>query len=198
MKDLKIEKPVLLGQSLGAYIALAFAHRFPELVDSLILMDAGAQLSLEQWTRVGEAIRPSLERLDKTFPTFEDYVSNLKDAAYLNPWNESIENFFRYESQEVGGVFKSRINPAHIQEESMNLATTDTSGYYENIKCPVLVLRATKGMVTDDLVFPEEVIPAFRKSLPQADIVSLADINHYSILFQPCEERDRAILRFLG
>jgi pimeloyl-ACP methyl ester carboxylesterase len=199
MDDLGLDMVNLLGHSLGGYIALALAARRPERVRRLILMDAGAQLSAEQWIKVGEAIKPSLDRLLQSFPTFEAYVANLKKMAYLNPWTEAIEDFFRYECEEVDGVVRSRIRPENIQEERENLAVTDTAQYYSGISCPVLVLRATQGMVAqDDLVVPEEALPGLKKALPQAKIVSLAGTNHYSILFQPNEERTRALLEFLS
>ena len=199
MDDLGLDAVNLLGHSLGGYISLALAARRPERVRRLILMDAGAQLTVEQWIKVGEAIKPSLDRLVQRFPTFEAYVENLKKMAYLNPWSQAIEDYFRYECEEVNGVFQSRIKPENIQEERENLAVTDTAQYYSHIHCPVLVLRATQGMTSpDELVLPEDALPGLKKALPQARIVSLAGTNHYSIVFQPNEERTRALKEFLS
>jgi pimeloyl-ACP methyl ester carboxylesterase len=41
---LELERPVVLGHSLGAMIALYFAANYPEKLSKLILMDGGGQL----------------------------------------------------------------------------------------------------------------------------------------------------------
>ena len=198
LDDLGIEKTALLGHSLGGYIALAFAHKHAERVERLVLMDAGAQLSYEQWAKIGAGIKPSLDRLERTFPSIDAYLENVKRAAYLNPWNEAIETYFKYESEEKDGVVRSRIRPEHIAEERKHLAGTDTSAYYENVRCPVLVLRATEGMVAnDDHVLPEDASAELQKVLPQMELVSVQGSNHYSILFQPFAQRDNALKDFL-
>lgn len=188
----------LMGHSLGAYVALAFAAAHPERVKGLILLDGGAGLSPEQWARVSAGIKPSIDRLGKVFPSFEEYVENVKQAPFMQPWNEAAENYFRYESEEVEGGRRSRIHPAHIDEERRNLATLKPEGLYPRVKCPVLVLRATEPMVTgEDYVLPEEILPQFLAALPHPRLVNLAGINHYSMVLQPCPQRDEAILDFL-
>jgi pimeloyl-ACP methyl ester carboxylesterase len=63
---------------------------------------------------------------------------------------------------------------------------------------PALILRATKGMLTeDDLVLPKEVAERMVREMPRAKRFDVEDVNHYTILFQPDEKRDQAILNFL-
>lgn len=198
MDHLQLEQVVLLGHSLGAIISLALAAGIPERVKGLVMMDAGAKLSLEDWAKVSSAIKPSLDRLEQSFSSFEAYIENLKMAPFLQPWNEAIENYFRYESEEVDGKLRSRINPTHINEETENLLSLDTGPWYPKVRCPVLVLRAGKGVFSDDdLLIPEYTLPRLQEDLPRSKLVNLDQVNHYSIIMQPDEDRDRAILEFL-
>lgn len=48
MDDLGIDRAVLMGHSLGAFISLAFAARYPERTDGIVLFDGGGKLSQEQ------------------------------------------------------------------------------------------------------------------------------------------------------
>jgi pimeloyl-ACP methyl ester carboxylesterase len=48
LKHENIDQVVMLGHSLGAVIGLEFTAKFPEIVDRLILVDGGGQLSDEQ------------------------------------------------------------------------------------------------------------------------------------------------------
>jgi pimeloyl-ACP methyl ester carboxylesterase len=52
-------------------------------------------------------------------------------------------------------------------------------------------------LTEDDLVLPKEVAERMVREIPNAKQVDLEGTNHYSILFQPNERRDQAILNFL-
>jgi pimeloyl-ACP methyl ester carboxylesterase len=196
--DLKQEKIVLMGHSLGAFISLAFAAHYPERTEKIILMDGGGQLTQDQWEKVTAAIKPSLDRLGQVFPSFDAYVAHMKQAPFLQPWSRAIENYFRYESEAVEDGVRSRINPANIQEEIKNIQQEVPSEYYSKVICPVLILRATNGILSrDDLVLPESAVEKMVSQIPNAHCVSIKGTNHFSILFQRNEKRDKAIEEFI-
>lgn len=198
LEDIGLEKAVLMGHSLGAYVSLVFAAKYPKRTEKLILMDGGGELSQEHWDRVDLVIKPSLDRLGKVFPSFEAYVENMKQVPVLQPWSKAIEDYFRYESEDVEGGVRSRIHPDHIQEEIRNIRQEVPSEYYPKITCPVLILRATDGILSqDDLVLPEYAVDRMVGEIANARRVDIQGTNHYSILLQPNEERDLAILSFL-
>jgi pimeloyl-ACP methyl ester carboxylesterase len=200
VSELGISDFCLMGHSLGAYIALAYAARHPQQIKGLILLDAGANLSAEQWQKIAAGIKPSLDRLGKTYASFEDYVAQIKQAPFMQPWSETLENYFRYESREVGeGGRRSRVDPAHIAEERSNLLLLELKRLYPEISCPVLILRATEPMITgDDFVLPDDALPEFLAALPQARLINLEGLNHFSLVMQPSAERDLAMLEFLS
>jgi len=199
MDDQGLERPVLMGHSLGAFISLVFAAKHPRRVDRLILVDGGGKLSEAQMTKVFAGIKPSLDRLGKVFPDFESYLALLKQAPFLQPWNSFFETYFRYEVEDVEGGVRSRVHPKHIEEEAGNLRKIDSSQFYNKVVAPTLMLRATKGMLAeDDLVLPEDVAERMVREIPSAKKVDVEGSNHYSILFQPNKMRDQALLGFLG
>ncbi len=198
LEDLNISQLVLMGHSLGAFISLAFAAQFPQRIDHLILVDGGGKLSDTQMAKVFAGIKPSLDRLGQTFPTFEDYISLMKQAPFLQPWNSYMETYFRYEVEEVEGGVRSRVHPKHIEEEIGNLKKEDSTKFYSKVLCPVLILRATKGMLSeDDFVLPEDVARRMESEIRNAKRVDLENTNHYTILFHPNSIRDQVILNFL-
>jgi pimeloyl-ACP methyl ester carboxylesterase len=194
-----LERPVLMGHSLGAFISLVFSAQYPQRVDRLILVDGGGKLSETQMAKVFAGIKPSLDRLGKTFPSFDAYLSLMKQAPFLQPWNSYMETYFRYEIEEMQGGVRSRVHPKHIEEEAINLKKEDSTQFYSRVTCPTLILRATKGMVAeDDLVLPEDVAERMVKEILNVKKVDLNGSNHYSILLQPNPMRDQAILDFLS
>lgn len=199
LNHLGIERAAFLGHSLGAYISLAFAAKHPERVDRLVLIDGGAKLSPGQAAKVFAGIKPSVDRLGQVFPSFEAYLENMKRAPFLQPWSPLLETYFRHETETVGGGVRSRIQPAHIQEEAANLSRFETEPLYPQIQCPTLILRAPEGMLTgDDILLPEEVVEKMRREIPEAKRLDLPGTNHFSILFSPSRERDEGIREFLA
>jgi len=197
--DLGLKQPVLMGHSLGAFISLVFAAQYPQRVDRLILVDGGGKLTKTQMAKVFAGIKPSLDRLGKTFPSFEYYISQMKQAPYLQPWNSYMETYFHYEVEKVKGGLRSRVHPKHIEEEAKNLGKVDSRQFYKKVTSPTLILRATKGMLADDdLLLPEDVAERMVRQIPKAKRVDLEGTNHYSILFQPNKMRDQTILKFLN
>jgi pimeloyl-ACP methyl ester carboxylesterase len=199
MEDLGLDRPVVMGHSLGAFISLVFAAQFPKKVDRLILVDGGGKLSEIQMAKVFTSIKPSLDRLGQIFPSFEAYLTLMKQAPYLQPWNSFMEIYFHYEVEEVEGGVRCRVHPKHIEEEAQNLGRVDTAQLYKKVTTPTLILRATKGMlIEDDLVLPEDVAERMVREMPNAKRFDLEGTNHYTILFEPNAVRDKAILKFLS
>jgi pimeloyl-ACP methyl ester carboxylesterase len=199
LEDLKLQRPVLMGHSLGAFIALAFAAHHSDRVDRLILVDGGGDLSKEQMDKVFAGIKPSLDRLKEVFPSTEAYVETMKQAPYIQPWSPFLETYYRWEIMEVpnNGV-RTNIDPVHIDEEAANVKKMAAASLYPKIGCKVLILRATKGLLAlDDILLPEQVVKRMASEMPHARYVDIDGVNHYGIVFQPNRFRDEAIRAFL-
>ncbi|MBW1818865.1 MAG: alpha/beta hydrolase [Deltaproteobacteria bacterium] len=198
LTDLGLDRIVLMGHSLGAFISLAYAAKHHDLVDRVILVDGGGKLSDEQMAKVLAGIKPAIDRLGQVFPSFEAYLDLMKVAPFLQPWSAAHETYFQYETEAVEGGIASRVHPGHIQEELVNLSTVDSSQFYPDIRCPVLILRATEGMLAqDDLLLPEDVAQRMCREISNARCADITGTNHYSIVFEPNDVRDGAIREFL-
>lgn len=199
MKSLNIEKTVLMGHSLGAFIALVFAVRHPELVEKMILIDGAGDLSKEQMNHVLGAIKPALDRLKMTFDSADSYIEHMKSAPYINTWQPEIEAYYRHEIQAAGDRVKPNINPDIIIEEADNLGKINCASLYNSVACPVLILKATQGVFSqDDLLLPEDAVEKMVKNIPYATRFDVQGTNHYEIIFQRHKKRDEAIFSFLN
>lgn len=188
----------LLGHSLGAYMSLAFAARYPESVAGLILIDGGGNLEQDLWNRLAQAITPSLDRSGQSYSSFEDYAAALTKSPFLEPSLTTLEESFRYEFENTQGDMGSMFHLANIQEEIADIQNLDVSQLYPTIACPVLILRATDGIPTpDDVMLPERVADQMTQEIPNALSINIEETNHFSILFQPSQIRKKSILDFL-
>ena len=108
LDDMGIDRAVIIGHSLGAFIGLAFAAEYSDRIDRLILVDGGGDLSPEQMDKVFAGIKPALDRWDRSFPSAEDYLNKMKAAPYIHPWTPAIETYYRYEIEEVAGGVRTQ------------------------------------------------------------------------------------------
>jgi pimeloyl-ACP methyl ester carboxylesterase len=198
LDDLGIQRAVIMGHSLGAFIGLVFGAEYPDRVDRLILVDGGGDLSREQMDNVFDGIKPALDRLEMVFPSAEAYLRKMQEPPYIQPWSSAIETYYRYEIESTERGVHTNIDPGHIQEEQTNIRKLDCAPFYPKIKCKVLILRAPNGLLSsDDLLLPEDVIDKMISEMGQARRFDVEGTNHYGIIFQPHEARDRAIREFL-
>ena len=198
LDDLGLERAVIMGHSLGAFIGLAFAAEYSERVDRLILVDGGGDLSKGQMEKVFVGIKPALDRLGQVFPSAEAYLKKMSTAPYIQPWSAVTETYYRYEIEAVEGGVKTNIAPANIEEEAENIRKVDCAPYYPRIKSEVLILRAPNGLLSqDDILLPEDVIDRMIQEIPHVRRFDVEGMNHYGIVFQPHTDRDEVIRNFL-
>ncbi len=198
LDDMGVDRAVIMGHSLGAFIALAFGAEYAHRVDRLILVDGGGDLSREQLDNVFVGIKPALDRLGQVFPSEEDYLKKMGEAPYIKPWSSAIETYYRTEIEPVEGGVHTNIHPAHIQEEAANIRKVKCAPFYPKVKSKVLILRATTGLLSqDDILLPEDVIDKMIREIPDARRFDVIGMNHYGIIFQPHDVRDQTIRDFL-
>ncbi|MCP4601126.1 MAG: alpha/beta hydrolase [Proteobacteria bacterium] len=198
MDDLNLDRSVLMGHSLGAAVVASFAAAHPKRVEKAILIDGAGKLNTSQIAQVFKGIKPSIDRLDKIFASFETYAEQMKRTPFFKPWTSIIDNYFRYETESVKGGVRSRIKLRHIAEEIENLVQTDITTTYKQIHCPCLILRAPLGMLSkDDILLPKNALKKMVGDIPNVWVVDLANTNHYSILFKHNTTRDRVIIDFI-
>lgn len=198
LEGLGLPRVVLMGHSLGAYISFSFAATHPEMTAGIILLDGGGELTPPQWAKVAEGIQPSVDRLGKVLPSWEAYFEMARQSPYYRDWNQAIESFFRYDAEAVPGGVSCRVQPQNIAEERNNLGMESPAKLQALVKCPVLVVRAAKGMVMQDrLLLPKDAYSSMLRTIPQARGVELQDADHFSMTFHPNPARDEAIRNFL-
>jgi len=199
LAELKIPSCALMGHSLGAIIALAYAAGHPEQVEGIVLIDGGGELSEEQKNKVLAGIQHSLDRLGKVFPSFEAYREHMQSTPLLQPWSPAMDNFLAHDLERAPEGVSSSIRLEAIQEELVNLARLDIGSLYPQVQCPALILRAREGMEAhDDILLPQDVLDRMLREIPRVQHMDMEKGNHYTIMFQKDGRRDQAIHELLS
>jgi pimeloyl-ACP methyl ester carboxylesterase len=143
LDQLGLERVVLGGHSFGAFLAIFIAAHYPTRASRLIVIDAAITLN----PRVGEMLKPSLDRLGRLYPSAEAYLSELRRAPYLNGfWDDALEGYFRAEIKvNEDGTAQSATSAAAIAQALQGVLMEPWREYVERVPHPVLLLNALGG-----------------------------------------------------
>ncbi|MFC5628721.1 alpha/beta fold hydrolase [Aliibacillus thermotolerans] len=193
---LKIEKPILLGYSMGAYLcALAAASR-RKSVSSLILLDGAGDA--DETAR--ELVLPSLNRMKKVYPTQEDYVTETRNLyTTLNiVWDTTMEEIVRYEiRQQENGEWQHRSQAAVMEKDFESFYSFRSEEVASSISCPVLLIIATGNIGDKRSLFTEESYTTLKKKIANMDTM-VTPVNHYELIFNEQPEIYDRIHSFLA
>jgi pimeloyl-ACP methyl ester carboxylesterase len=181
-----LERPIIIGHSLGAFIALYFAAHYPTKLSKLILVDAGAPLPWNTPEEQPAWLTTSISRLGNSVPSFEEYIQRLKLAPFLGPyWNEYVDTYFEHDvKRSSDGSVASKCYRAGIIEEGLRYSEAQPEEQWASVQVPTLLLRAGQGMFSDnDQLLPEEAAAAAQRSIKDCRFVNYPTLNHYTILF---------------
>ncbi|HNJ06226.1 MAG TPA: alpha/beta hydrolase, partial [Leptospiraceae bacterium] len=190
-------KPVLIAHSLGAYAALHFAAMHPNALRGLVLLDGGGPLNRTEAVRIYALLRMSFIRLGRRFPSEESYLNIVRKSPLVRKYTPELDRMLRYDmvtdSKGTGLDL-----PVHVIESELSSAGGSLSilkslkglsrfGFaepdYGAIRCPVLIVRASKrNLFPGDSVLSERSMRKLQ-SLIHARAIEVP-ANHYSILLE--------------
>ncbi len=186
----RLKPSVLIGHSMGAYIALRAAVAEPELFPRVVLIDGGVPLPVPEGVDPDAVLQatlgPALARLSQTFPTEESYVDFFRaHPALASHWSDDIERYVRYDITGVPGAFRSKASPEAVAQDGRDLVVNAASFGDDlvRVEVPTLLLYATLGMLGEAPgMLPEPIVHEWvgRAANVTAELVPGA--NHYTIL----------------
>lgn len=184
---LKLDRPVVVGHSLGALIALHFAAHYPQKLSKLVLIDAGAS---PPWTTFEEQpawLTASFNRLGTRVSSFEEYVQRLKVAPFLGPyWNQYVDFYFEHDvlRESDGSVISKAYREGVLEDGRSSIFEDRPEEQWKDIKVPTLLLRAGQGLFSDDdQLLPEASAVAIQRTIKNCRFVNFPALNHYTIIF---------------
>jgi pimeloyl-ACP methyl ester carboxylesterase len=189
---LALDRVVLAGHSLGAFVVVLAAAARPSLVDRVVLVDGGLPLPLavegvDPDTLLDATLGPAIERLDRTFPSFAAYVAFWRQhPAFAQDWNDDLEAYLRYDVAEgADGGLRSRVVADAVRADGRDLLLGHDPivRALEAISCPVHLLRAPRGMFDQPPgLQPDELVARWAPRIANLADDVVDDTNHYTIL----------------
>lgn len=144
---LGIEGPCDIGgHSFGALLSFYLAAHHPQRVRRVVAMDAGLEATHPD---VLPKIRPSLERLGKSLPSWEVFISAIKASPYYADgfWDEDLEAYYRYDVETLpDGAVRSRVSASAIEQAVEGVISENWDQILARVTQPVLLVHAPDPM----------------------------------------------------
>ncbi len=191
LEHLGISSAVVVGESMGAYVAVVLVAARPDLVRRLVLVDGGLPPHLPDAVGAQDLVQavlgPVLTRLRTTYPTLEACREPWRDHPSLaGHWNDDVEAYIDYEMHPVNGGFRSTVREeavrADLAENIVEASIVEDA--LRQIRCPVTLLRAERNLLNQlPPILPDEIVETWRIHIPQLIDEVVPDSNHYTIFF---------------
>lgn len=200
---LDLDKPALVGHSMGGLVALYFAAHYPTRLSKLVLLDSGGPLAWDEPTGRYTWLAGALKRLGTSAPSFADYRARLQTAPFAGPyWNNYFDIYYEHDVEYASdGSVTARPLPAAAlaDEEYLETHNQEIAQLWPRITVPTLLLRAGQGMLNEhDQFVSEATALTVQQSIRDCRLISYADLNHYTIGLGASLEPFLAIKEFLG
>ncbi|GAC1699902.1 MAG: alpha/beta fold hydrolase [Ktedonobacteraceae bacterium] len=184
--ELGLERPIIIGHSLGALIALYFAAHFPDKLSKLVLLDAGTPFPWRTPAEQPAWLTATINRLGTTVPSFQEYIQRLKTTPFLGSyWNDYMNIYFEHDVlHENDGPVIAKCYKAGVLEEAEHFDEAQPEQQWKHVTVPTLLLRAGQGLFTEnDQLVPESAAEEAQRSIRNCHYVNFPNLNHYTIVF---------------
>ncbi len=182
MDALGIEQSIIGGHSYGGLLTYFMAANHPDRVTKCVVMDAPAEVD----PKILEQIKPSLDRLTMTFPSWDEYLALVKSMPYYQGWwDDGLEEFFRNDIREnPDGTIQARAHPEHIAAVAAGGLDVDWPATVKRITQPTLMLRAPDSFGPPEVgpIVSREVAERTLGWIPNSRLVDVPG-NHITFLF---------------
>jgi lipase len=190
MEALDLPRSILVGHSMGGFVAAVAAHRSPDRFREVLLIDGGLPLAIPEGITkealLEATLGPAAARLSMTFPDRANYLEFWKKhpAFAGDQWSQAVVDYANYDLTGTEPQLRPSASLEAVRQDSYDLY--DGGGALAaltELRQPVLLLTAPRGLLnqTPGLYSPSEV-ERWRAELPAVTIREVPDVNHYTIV----------------
>jgi pimeloyl-ACP methyl ester carboxylesterase len=185
-----VERVVLAGHSMGAYVIARLAADHPDRAAATVLVDGGMPYADapegDPDVVVDTVAAPLIERLPLTFASVDEYASRwARHPAFADSWDEDVEAYARYDVDGPPGALRCVVSQDAVQTDIREMLFDDaTRMALDNVHAPVHVVRAARGLHDEeDKPFIEsDFLNTFAAMRTDASVEVVPYANHYTVV----------------
>ncbi|GAA3762415.1 hypothetical protein GCM10022240_13720 [Microbacterium kribbense] len=193
LDHLGIERTVVVGHSMGGFVAVVFAHLYAGRVSRLVLVDGGMPLdvpaSLDPQAVVAYVLGPTAERLNMRFRSVGEYLDFWRaHPAFTHDWTRELEDYLAYDLVDAGdGTLKPATAYQTVVDDTVDMNTgTALPQALAALAHPVRLLTVPRGLQNEEpgLYSPEHLQRVLAEH-PAVEHTRYDGFNHYTIVMSP-------------
>ena len=179
VQQLKLRDLVLWGNSTGGRVVQVFAGKHPHLVSRVISEDVGP----ERPRQIADNYAKRVQQEQAGWASEEELLAQLKKTnPRMSP--AVLEPYVRYGTKRrADGRIEWKRDPQLVN----GFVATDLWRFVRNIKSPILYILGGRSTIV-----PAETQDELRKTLPNAQLITVPDVGHY-----PSDERPDDVVRLV-
>jgi lipase len=183
---------VLVGHSMGGFVAAALVRRFPDLVSGLLLIDGGLPFPPPRGMDADQAIEltlgPALQRLQQTFPSRDAYRRFWQaHPAFREAWSDAVADYVDYDLVGSPPELRSSVSSEAVRQDGREqFEDPDTADVLGGFTGPARLLVVSRGLLDQPPgLYPHQEVGRWRTRLPSLTIDEVPRLNHYTIVLHP-------------
>ena len=188
LDDAGARQAVLVGHSLGGFVAAGLAAEHAERVAAVILVDGGLPVPPMPGQDLDEMLESMIDtallRSQLTFDSVDEYADSWRaHPEFAQAWDDDVDAYCRYEAAGDRGNVRLVMSEAAVRADLTDLTyQAGAATAIERVDAPIRLLRAPRGMHDDPFPqLPRPIVDAFLAAQPEARVDEVADVNHYTI-----------------
>lgn len=183
MDELKLDRPILCGLSMGGYISLRALERMQDKFSATILCDTRSEADNNEG-KLKRAAGIKKINVEGLAPFTKDFITNCFGDYFKRNKKDGLEKIIKKSSNfDMVGVKGSLI---------AMLSRTDTTSVLEKINIPALVICGEQDALT-----PPDRMKEMQKKIKNAEYVEIRNAGHMSPIENP-KDVNSAIKNFLN
>jgi pimeloyl-ACP methyl ester carboxylesterase len=185
------ERAVVVGHSMGGYVAGCLAEQHGDRVSRVILVDGGFPPAgvippdgeIDPDAIVDAFLGPSMARLSMTFPSRKAYFDFWRSQpALAQAWGSHIEAYFDYDLVGAPPELRSSVAADAIRGDTRDqFARPHTLNAIERTAHPTVWMRAERGMLDEPPgIYPDDYAAEILARNPHIAGILMAGVNHFT------------------
>ena len=178
---------LVVGHSMGAFVALMAAERHPDVVSDVVLVDGGTPLprptgpDVDLDAVLDSTLGPGIERITTTWPDRVSYQAMwASHPAFVDGISPDLERNLLAELVAVDGGFRVGVSEAAVRQDGRDLLADDeVRTLLDRRRERTTIVRAEFGMFGEP---PGFIPPEERDRYPQHHWVEGPGLNHYTVM----------------
>lgn len=179
----------LVGHSMGGFVAVVAAHRHPDAVGRLLLLDGGVPFAMPAGLHPEEAVQavlgPTADRLRMRFESEAEYLDFWRaHPAFASTWDATLERYFAYDLVAREDGLAPATSYATTVADTVDLMTgQDVPTALRELPVPATLVTVPLGLTAAPPgLYPPERLTSLETEAPMLNHRRIAGLNHYTLV----------------